>query len=141
LPVLGADVFVAVGVAQRKLNAVVFQPHALEHELHQIESGPELFLDLIGGAEEVGVVLGQSANAEHAVEFARLLVPVDRSEFRQPHRQIAIAPRQGLVNLHVMGTVHRSETFSCECSHFLELILSDGQRKLQPSTAQHARRR
>ena len=70
------------------------------------------WLDLFGSAEQVGVVLGQAADAEHAVQFARLLVAVDGAELRQPHRQVAVGAGLCLVHLHVVRAVHGLEKIS-----------------------------
>ena len=110
LPVLfAADVLVALGIAERELHAVVVQADRFEHEPHQVERGTEFLLDLLRRAEEMGIVLREAADAEHAVEFARLLVAINGAELGQPHRQVAVAPRLGLVDLDVVRAVHRLE--------------------------------
>jgi hypothetical protein len=55
----------------------------------------------------VGVVLGEAADAGHAVEFARLLPAVDGAEFRKSDREVPVAVRLGGEDLDVMGAVHR----------------------------------
>ena len=57
----------------------------------------------------MGVVLGEAADAGQARQLARLLVAVDRAELGQPHRQVAVAPRLGGVDLDVVRAVHRLE--------------------------------
>lgn len=104
-----SGVLVALGVSQRELNAVVVQADAGEDEFDQFQRAAELVLDLLRGAEEVGVVLGQSADAEHAVEFARLFVAIDGSELGQPDREVAVAARLRLVDLDVVRAVHGLE--------------------------------
>ena len=47
--------------------------------------------DLFLGAEEMGVVLGEAADARHAVEFAGLFPAINGAELREAHRQVAIA--------------------------------------------------
>ena len=56
-----------LGIAEPELHAVVLEAERLEHELHEVERGAELVLDLLGRAEEMGVVLGEAADAGHAV--------------------------------------------------------------------------
>ena len=110
LPVLfAADVFVAGRIAERKLHAVILEADRLQHEQHKVERDAELVLDLLGRAEEMGVVLSEAADAEHAVEFARLLVAIDGAELGEPHRQVAVTPRLRFVNLNVVRAVHRLE--------------------------------
>ncbi len=91
------------------MHAVVLEADRLEHELHQVERVLEFVFDLLGRAEEVGVVLREAADAEHAVEFARLLVAVNGAELGQTDRQVAVAPRLGLVHLDVVRAVHGLE--------------------------------
>ncbi len=85
------------------------RPRVLEHELGHLDAAAELVRHLLVGAEEVGVVLREAADAGHAVELARLLVAIDGAELGQPHRQVAVAPRLALVDLHVVRAVHRLE--------------------------------
>ena len=80
-----------------------------DDELDQVESRAEFVFDLFRSAEEVRIVLGQPADAEHAVQFARLLVAVDGAEFCQPHRQLAVTPRLRFVDFDVVRAVHRLE--------------------------------
>ncbi len=46
--------------------------------------------DLLRRAENVRVVLREAAHAEQPVQHAGALIAVDRAQFAQPHRQIAI---------------------------------------------------
>jgi len=55
----------------------------------------------------VGVVLGESADTRHAVEFARLFPAVDRAEFGEADRQVAVGVRLRGENLDMMRTIHR----------------------------------
>ena len=89
-----ADVLVAVRIADADAHPVIVQAERLEHEDHQLQIGDQFALDLIGRHEQVGVVLGEAADAGHAAEFARLLEAIDGAEFREPDRQIAIAVRR-----------------------------------------------
>ena len=77
----------------REPEAVVGQAQASEHEQGQLHGRPELASHLLDGAEQVGVVLGEAADAGHARQLARLLVAVDGAELGQPDGQVAVAPR------------------------------------------------
>ena len=99
-----------VRVALREPDAVVGQSQArVEEELRHLHRRAELASDLLVGAEQVGVVLGEAADAGQPRELARLLVAVDRAELGQPQRQIAVAPRLRGVDLDVVRAVHRLE--------------------------------
>ena len=65
--------------------------------------------ELVFGAEQVRVVLGEAAHAGHAAEFAGLLPAIDRAELGQAHGQVAVAARLAGENLDVMRAVHRLE--------------------------------
>ena len=61
---------------------------SFEDEAQQL---PELRLELLGGAEDVGVVHGQAADTGQAVQDPGLLVPVHGAELEQRHGQLAVA--------------------------------------------------
>ena len=117
LPVLGgAHVLVAGRIAEAQPHAVVVQAQRLQHELGHLDAAAELVGHLLFGAEDVGVVLGEAADAGHAVQLARLLEAIDRAELGQPQRQLAIAPRLGLVDRDVVRAVHRLAAGSAPAS-------------------------
>jgi hypothetical protein len=66
-------------------------------------SGGDLFL----GAEEMGVVLREAADARHAVELAGLFPAIDGAELGEAHGQVAVAVRLRGEDLDVMRAVHR----------------------------------
>ena len=106
-PILGiAGVFVALRIAHADLHAIFIQTEYAKYVLHEFSSAAEFVLDLLGSAEGVRIVLGETADAGHAAEFARLLVAIDHAEFGETHRQIAIAARLGGVNLDVVRAIH-----------------------------------
>ena len=84
-------------------------PSDAEHCLGHFQAAAELVGHLLFGAEEVGIVLREAADAGHADELARLLEAVDGAELGQPHRQVAVAPRLRLVDHDVVRAVHRLE--------------------------------
>ena len=55
----------------------------------------------------MGIVLGEAADARHAVQLARLFESVHRAELRQPQRQIAVTFQSLIVDLNMTGAVHR----------------------------------
>ena len=89
------------------------------------------------------VVLSQPAHAQHPVQFARLLVAIDRAELGQPHGKVPIAAMLCLVNLHVVRAVHGLEQvafllFFPQCGGNLSLpagenVLGEAQTAPRPS--------
>ena len=107
---VAADVLLFVlGVAQRNLGLVVLELEGLEDVEDDVHHLQELVLDLVGGAVDVSVVLGEAAHAGEAVELARLLVAVYRAEFGQAQGQLAVRAGQGAEDFAVVGAVHRLE--------------------------------
>ena len=92
--VLGPAPDVAVHALELGVSRVVLgQPHAVvgqsqraQHVLGQLHGRLEFLADLVVSAEQVGIVLGEAADAGHAGELARLLVAVNRAELGQPQR-------------------------------------------------------
>ena len=69
---------------------------------------PHRFLgDLLRGAEDVGIVLGEGAHPHQAVQRPRGLIAVHLAEFGEAQRQLAVAAQPLLEHLDVPGTVHR----------------------------------
>ena len=88
---VAADVFFLVGgVAQRYLCLVVVKFQSLEDVEDDIHHLEELVFDLLGGAEDVGVVLREAAHAGQAVELAALLVAVYGAKLGQALGQVAV---------------------------------------------------
>ena len=75
-----------------------------------MDFGSDLFL----GAEEVGVVLGEAADAGHAVEFAGLFPAVDGAELGEAHGEVAVGVRLRGEDLDVVRAVHRLEQEAVE---------------------------
>ncbi len=116
----GACVFGICWVVLRKPGSVVAQTHGLEHFLCELHGRSEFLADLINGAEQVGVVLRESANARKPRELSRLLVTIDSAKLREAERKIAIAPRLGSVDLDVVGAVHRLQEILFADASFLD---------------------
>ena len=81
-PVLFAtDVLLAVHlIAQGDLSLEVLEVQRLEDDEDDIHHLAEFFLDLVGAAEEVCVVLREATYTCQPVEFTALLVAIDRTE-------------------------------------------------------------
>ncbi len=94
--------------------------------MREVNAAADLVGHLVLGAEDVGIVLSESANACHAAEFARLLVAIHRAEFGQAHGQLAITARLALVNHDVVRAVHRLEEVFLLVGHHDRLELAVG---------------
>ncbi len=94
-------------VPDRKLHLVFVEAEGLHDEEHEIEEVRNLFVDLLPGAEDVRVILCETAHSEHPVQDSALFIAVDSPELREPNREIPVAAHRGLVDLDVPGAVHR----------------------------------
>ena len=103
-----------IGIAQADAHAVVGHAERGEDDLDQREAAEHFRGDLLLGAEEVGVVLGEAADAGHAVELAGLLPAVDGAELGEAHRQVAVAVRLRGEDLDVVRAVHRLQQEAVE---------------------------
>ena len=111
LPVfVRSDVFLlVVGITQRNLCRIVVELERFENIEHDVDHFFELFEQLVGAYEHVGVVLREAAHTGQAVQLARLLVAIHRAELRQAHRQLLVGAGLRAVDFAVMGAVHRLE--------------------------------
>ena len=72
----------------------------------EVEAADHLLLDLLLGAEDVGVVLGDVPHPQQAVQRAARLVAVHEARLGVADRQVAVGAQLGLVDLHVRRAVH-----------------------------------
>src|SRR5690606_27073132 len=86
-----AGVFVGIGIAEADAHAVVGHAQRREDCFHESETALDFAGDLFFGAEEVGVVLREAADAGHAVEFAGLFPAIHGAELGEAHGEIAVA--------------------------------------------------
>ena len=102
--------------AHPRLGAVgELDPHVVEPEVavdgqDQIAHRDRFLRDLVRGAEDMGIVLGERAHPHQPVQRPGRLVAVHLAELGDAHRQAAVAPdRSGFEDLHVSGAVHGLE--------------------------------
>ena len=74
--------------------------------LHEADDAEHLFFELLGGAVDVRVVLGEVAHAEEAVQHAAHLVAVDTAQLCHAQRQVAVGAPAALVDQQAAGAVH-----------------------------------
>ena len=84
-----------VGAGARGGAVGEFDPETLEPEIavdrgQQLDEPHRLRPNLVLGAEDVGIVLGEGADAHDPVQRPGGLVAVAGAELGQPHRQLAI---------------------------------------------------
>ena len=82
-----------VGVAPGETEPIIGQAQTPEDELGQLHRVAKFLADLVRGAEQVGIVLGEASNTSQARELARLLVAIDGAKLGQADGEVAIAPR------------------------------------------------
>ena len=78
-----------------------------ENLVHQLQHADQLVFELPRSTEDVRVVLGEAAHAQHAVQGAARFVAVNGSQFREAQRQIAVGVPPAVEDGHVTGAVHR----------------------------------
>ena len=92
---------------QGQLHAVQVQAEVGIDRVQQLHELCRLRLDLVLAAEDVGVVLGEGAQAHDAMQGTGRLVPVAGAELGHAERQVAVALLAVVEDLDVPRTVHR----------------------------------
>src|SRR5213594_3836761 len=93
-----------------------------EHQLHEIEQLEDLLLDLVLAQEDVRVVHGEPAHAQHPVQRPRALVAVQIGDLGEADRQVAVAALLRGVDEDVHRAVHRLDPIA----HGFRLALPRG---------------
>ena len=104
------EAVVADGLAGRlggQAGAEIVEPESPQHRQHELQKLCQLACYLLGRAEDVAVVLGESSGAEQAVKRARKLVAIYRAQLEQAQRQLPIRAQAALVDHHMERAVHR----------------------------------
>ena len=111
LPVLvRTDILLLViGVAQRYLSGVVVELQGLKDIENDVDNLLELLQQLVGAHEHMSIVLGETTYTSQTVQLATLLVAIYGTELSQTQGQILVRTGLGLVDLAVVGAVHRFE--------------------------------
>ena len=76
---------------------------------HDADALVHLLLDLVGAAEDVGIVLSETTHAGHTTQLTTLLPAVHGTELCQAHGQITVGVRLAIVNADVVRAVHGLE--------------------------------
>ena len=91
----------------RELHHDLVEAEVLIDRKDQLVDLVALGRELILGAEDMRVVLGERAHAHHAMQRARGLIAMHDAEFGEPQRQLAIRAQAVLEDLDMAGAVHR----------------------------------
>ena len=103
LPLLhGADMVLGHGGELDLVLEAEGGVHLVEEPDHVLD----LVLHLLGGHEDMGVVLGEAADPEQAVEGAGQLVPVHQAQLTAAQGQIPVGVGLTGVDQHAAGAVH-----------------------------------
>src|SRR5580704_17729589 len=86
-----ADEMLAVArVPGGELGLKFVESEIFQHVAGELDAIGDFFLDLLGSTEDVGVVLGEAADAQQAVHHTRALIAIDRAEFAQADGKVAV---------------------------------------------------
>src|SRR5271169_2888681 len=109
LPLIGPPGvgLLVVRVPGGKLNLVFVESVNAKDFEGEVDAADDFVFDLLGSAEDVGVVLGKAAHAQQAVHDAGALVAIDGAELAVARWQIAVGLERVLVDEDVERTVHR----------------------------------
>src|ERR1700730_2079950 len=94
---------------RRQFDDDVLEPEIPVDGKDEVVDLQALLHDLIPGAKNMRVVLGEGAHPHEAMNRAGRLVAVADAKFGDFHRQVAIGFEAVLEDLHVAGTIHRLE--------------------------------
>ena len=103
------DELLVFGIPGGELDFEFQKPKRMQDGFGEIDAGFDFGFDLRRHAEDVGVVLGEAANAQQAVHGAGALIAIDVAEFGVALGQVAIAFGRVLVDEDMAGAVHRLE--------------------------------
>ena len=93
-------------VLGRQVRRELGEPEGAQHAHDEVEERGDLVTELVLGAEDVAVVLGEAADPHHPVQGARPLVAVDGAELEQTQRQLAVAALAAVEDEAVHRAVH-----------------------------------
>ena len=101
---VGADRFLR---SRREPHAIGAHAHGRVQGAEELDHAEQLVHDLLGAAEDVRVVLREAARPQEAVQRARSLVAIHRSELRQTDRKITVRAGARAIDQDVERAVHR----------------------------------
>ena len=85
------DILLAVHlVAQGNLGFVILEVECAENDEDNIHYAQELVFHLVGTAEDVGIILGKSADTCQSMQLTTLFVTINRTELSQTQRKVFV---------------------------------------------------
>src|SRR6266571_1261423 len=110
-PVFGFTgvIFGVRGIPIGELDFEFVEAKIFHDGVGEIDAGFDFRFDLRGHAENVRVVLRESADAEQAVKHAAAFVAIDGAELGEAHGKITIAAQLRFIDEDVAGAVHGLE--------------------------------
>src|SRR6266566_4412237 len=106
---LAGVVFRMRGVPVGELDFEFAEAKIFHDGVGEVDAGFDFRLDLRGHAENVGVVLRETADAEQAVKHPAAFVAIDGAKFGETHGKITIAAQLRFIDEDVARAVHGLE--------------------------------
>src|SRR6266487_4903643 len=106
---LAGVIFRMRGVPVGELDFEFAEAKIFHDGVGEIDAGFDFRFDLRGHAENVRVVLRETADAEQAVKHAAAFIAIDGAKFGKAHGKITIAAQLRFIDEDVAGAVHGLE--------------------------------
>ena len=97
------------GIAAGNFHFVAVEAEYAQRFPGKLDAALHFLLDLLGRAEDVRIVLRETAHAQKTVQHAGTLVAIDGAKLGETHRQFAIAAKVRLENQNVARAIHGLE--------------------------------
>src|SRR5262245_5694806 len=81
--------------------------HDRKNEIYDLHN---LVFDLIDAAENMGVILSESANTQKSMKNTCFFLAIHRTQLEIFNRKISIRPDLGLINQNMSRTIHRLDS-------------------------------
>ena len=91
---------------QGNLRLEIGKIQRAQHRQRQVDDVFEFVFYLFVRAEDVGVVLRESAYAGQSAQLAGLFVPIDRAKLRVAHGEVPVRPHLVCVDANMMRAIH-----------------------------------
>src|SRR4030042_1545669 len=71
---------------------LIFETEDLHHIINKIDDGTNLIIQLVGTAEDVGIVLGETSDTEKHGEFSGFFMPMNRAQLKVAQWKVSVTP-------------------------------------------------
>ena len=89
---------------------MIFQAKGAVHLIKKVDNVLDFSLNLLRRHEDMGIILGEVAHTEQAVEGTGQFMAMHQAQLTGTQRQVAIAVLLGLVHQHAARAVHRLDS-------------------------------